>query len=379
MADRFRPSEDRPVRIHAIGIGERSPAPGGWGAVLTYGRHKRELHGSEMETTQDRMDLLAAVQALECLTRPVPVQLVVDDDLRQRVARWSPHWRRDGWTPPEEAPDRELWTRLAAASRRHRIAWHELDGEIVDPDGDLAHELAAKGLDDAEEQRARREREREEEARNAPCDGPSIDSVLTEFLTDRRELCSPRSFRQYEKTVGTLRWSIGWYGDRNIGSIPAREIARQLPGLFETLVHKKFASADELGKVRRALPELLGWFQAQGHIDAEEAAAEVAYHTRRIDGYIAVRKFVNVLKAYAEDEPLLDAQSVDERVQDEYLEIIEVSGESITFRHPDESQVVSIAVPPDVARMARPGWEILLTAVRHEGRWHVEHVVNGEP
>ena len=144
---------DPAVDIYTDGGCAPNPGPGGWGVVLRYGRHQREIWGGEPErTTNNRMELLAACQALETLTRPSVVRLHTDSQyLRQGILEWMPRWRANGWMTAARQPvkNADLWRRLETAAARHQVEWLWVRGHAGDPGNELADALATRGLQDA--------------------------------------------------------------------------------------------------------------------------------------------------------------------------------------------------------------------------------------
>jgi ribonuclease HI len=127
-----------------------NPGPGGWGAVLRYGGHQKELHGGEAgATTNNRMELMAAIRALESLTRPAVVRLHTDSAyLRGGITRWLPNWKRSGWLTAARQPvkNADLWQRLEATVQRHQVEWLWVKGHAGNPGNERADALANRGL-----------------------------------------------------------------------------------------------------------------------------------------------------------------------------------------------------------------------------------------
>lgn len=146
------------VDIYTDGACSGNPGPGGWGAVLRYGVHMKELCGGEPDhTTNNRMELMAAIQALEHLTRPVTVRMHTDSTyLRDGITKWLPGWRRRGWQTSDNKPVKnvDLWQRLAAAVQHHQVTWVWVKGHAGDPDNEHADMLANRGLVDARQRRS---------------------------------------------------------------------------------------------------------------------------------------------------------------------------------------------------------------------------------
>ncbi len=135
---------EAPVVIHTDGGCAPNPGPGGWGAVLRYGAHRKELRGGERDTTNNRMELTAAIEALEHLKRPSRVELYTDSQyVRQGVTRWMANWKRNGWRTADRKPvkNADLWRRLDDAAARHEVDWHWVKGHSGDPDNERADEL----------------------------------------------------------------------------------------------------------------------------------------------------------------------------------------------------------------------------------------------
>ena len=133
------------VEISTDGACLGNPGPGGWGALLRMGARERELSGGEPMTTNNRMELMAAIVALETLSRPCDVLLRTDSQyVRQGILEWLPNWVRRNWRTAGGSPvkNQDLWQRLQAASQRHRIEWRWVKGHAGDPDNERADTLA---------------------------------------------------------------------------------------------------------------------------------------------------------------------------------------------------------------------------------------------
>jgi ribonuclease HI len=141
---------DRPdVIIHTDGACSGNPGPGGWGAVLASGRHRKELSGAEAKTTNNRMELMAAIQALEALKRPSRVHIFTDSAyLRNGITTWIYGWKRNGWLTSERKPvkNADLWRRLDEALARHEVQWHWVRGHAGNLDNERADELARAAI-----------------------------------------------------------------------------------------------------------------------------------------------------------------------------------------------------------------------------------------
>ncbi len=145
MAAKVKPH----VIIHTDGACSGNPGPGGWGAILESGEHRKELSGSEAESTNNRMELMAAIASLEALKGPSRVDLWTDSNyLRDGITKWIHGWRRNGWKTADKKPVKnvELWQRLDEAVKRHTIEWHWLKGHAGHPENERADELAREAI-----------------------------------------------------------------------------------------------------------------------------------------------------------------------------------------------------------------------------------------
>ena len=138
-----------PVEIWTDGAGSGNPWPGGWGAILKSGAHEKELQGGEAQTTNNRMELMAAISALEALKRPCSVDLHTDSEyLRNGIMKWLAGWKRNGWRTADKKPvkNQDLWERLDAAIVRHDIRWHWVKGHAGTELNERADLLARQGM-----------------------------------------------------------------------------------------------------------------------------------------------------------------------------------------------------------------------------------------
>lgn len=125
------------------------PRPGGWGALLRFGEHERELCGGETRTTNNRMELMAAIEALNALKRPCRVDLHTDSTyVRDGITKWMFNWKRNDWKTSDKKPvkNAELWQALDAARARHDVTWHWVKGHAGHDDNERADELARRGM-----------------------------------------------------------------------------------------------------------------------------------------------------------------------------------------------------------------------------------------
>ena len=137
------------VIIHTDGACKGNPGPGGWGAILRYGETERELSGGEDHTTNNRMELMAAISALEALKTPCKVILNTDSSyLKDGITKWIKNWKRNGWRTASKDPvkNAELWQRLEAALGRHEIHWKWVKGHAGHAENERADELARMGM-----------------------------------------------------------------------------------------------------------------------------------------------------------------------------------------------------------------------------------------
>ena len=135
--------------IYTDGACSGNPCPGGWGAILRYGDAERELHGGDPATTNNRMELMAAIQALEALTRPVHVRMYTDSKyVLDGITKWLPGWQRNGWKTSAKQPVKnvDLWQRLVAAMEPHQVTLTWVKGHNGDPGNERADELARLGI-----------------------------------------------------------------------------------------------------------------------------------------------------------------------------------------------------------------------------------------
>ena len=139
------------VEIFTDGACRGNPGPGGWGVVLRAGAHERELHGGEVATTNNRMELTAAIRALEALKRPCNVALYTDSQyVRQGITEWLPQWHERGWKTANRKPvkNQDLWQELDALAQKHEIEWHWVKGHSGHPENERADALANLGIDE---------------------------------------------------------------------------------------------------------------------------------------------------------------------------------------------------------------------------------------
>ncbi|QJD71192.1 ribonuclease HI [Marinobacterium sp. LSUCC0821] len=139
------------VTIYTDGACKGNPGAGGWGAILKYGDAEKELWGGEPETTNNRMELMAAIAALECLKRGSDVVLYTDSQyLRQGITEWIFGWKKKNWRSSTGKPVKnvELWQRLDKAAEPHKIEWRWVKGHSGDPGNERADQLANRGCEE---------------------------------------------------------------------------------------------------------------------------------------------------------------------------------------------------------------------------------------
>jgi ribonuclease HI len=128
-----------------------NPGPGGWGVLLRAGACEKELCGGELETTNNRMELTAAIEALKALKKPSRVALYTDSTyVRTGITEWVPAWRARGWRTADKKPvkNQDLWESLSALAARHEVQWHWVRGHSGHPENERADELANRGLEE---------------------------------------------------------------------------------------------------------------------------------------------------------------------------------------------------------------------------------------
>lgn len=143
--------DNNKVTIYTDGGCRGNPGPGGWGAVLIYGGSEKDLYGYDKETTNNRMELMAAIQALEILKRPCIIDLTTDSQyVRQGIMSWLEGWKARGWKTASKKPvkNQDLWQRLDEASQMHDIEWHWVKGHTGHEGNERADDLANRAMDE---------------------------------------------------------------------------------------------------------------------------------------------------------------------------------------------------------------------------------------
>lgn len=141
------------LRIYSDGSCKGNPGPGGWGALLKWNGHERELFGGEPDTTNNRMELLGVIRALEVLKKPCTIEVYTDSQYVQKgISEWIIGWKRRGWKTADKKPVKnvELWRQLdeLASTRGHRVTWHWVKGHAGHPENERADVLANRGVID---------------------------------------------------------------------------------------------------------------------------------------------------------------------------------------------------------------------------------------
>ncbi|MFY9625019.1 MAG: ribonuclease HI [Rhodoplanes sp.] len=137
------------VTIHTDGACSGNPGPGGWGAILEWNGRRKEIKGGDPQTTNNRMELTAAIMALEALKRPCTVEVYTDSQyLRQGITSWITSWKRNGWRTADRKPVKnvDLWQRLDAALTQHKVRWHWVRGHAGHDLNERADELAREAI-----------------------------------------------------------------------------------------------------------------------------------------------------------------------------------------------------------------------------------------
>ena len=139
------------TEIYTDGACRGNPGPGGWGVLMRHKGHEKTLYGAEAQTTNNRMELMAAIQGLESLTRPCQVRVTTDSKyVQQGIQEWLANWKRRGWKTAARKPVKnvDLWQRLDKATAGHDIEWAWVKGHSGHPENERADELANKAIDE---------------------------------------------------------------------------------------------------------------------------------------------------------------------------------------------------------------------------------------
>ncbi len=137
------------VTIYTDGACSGNPGPGGWGAILRYAHHEKELNGGEADTTNNRMEMMAVIEALRVLSKPCTIDLYTDSVyVKDGVTKWLEGWKARNWRSASKKPvkNRDLWERIDEEIQRHKITWHWVKGHAGHPENERADELARAGI-----------------------------------------------------------------------------------------------------------------------------------------------------------------------------------------------------------------------------------------
>lgn len=144
-------SDENLMRMHTDGACRGNPGPGGWGVLLQYGDQEKRLCGGEQESTNNRMELMAAIKGLEALKKPCQLELNTDSTyVLKGITEWMPQWKRRDWKTAGNKPVKnvDLWQRLDQAAQVHEIKWCWVKGHSGDPGNECADQLANQGIDE---------------------------------------------------------------------------------------------------------------------------------------------------------------------------------------------------------------------------------------
>lgn len=137
------------VTLYTDGACKGNPGPGGWGVLLQFGEHERTLYGGDLETTNNRMELTAAIEGLKALKRPCRVDLYTDSSyVKDGITQWMVNWKRNGWKTAAKKPvaNQDLWQALDALVNTHEVHWHWVKGHAGNPGNERADQLANQGV-----------------------------------------------------------------------------------------------------------------------------------------------------------------------------------------------------------------------------------------
>ena len=143
-------SDLKTIEIFTDGACKGNPGPGGWGVLLRYGKHEKKLFGGELDTTNNRMELTAAIEGLKALKKPCLVELTTDSVyVKNGINLWLDNWKKKNWKTAANKPvkNQDLWQKLDKEVGRHQINWHWVKGHSGHPENEIADQLANKGVD----------------------------------------------------------------------------------------------------------------------------------------------------------------------------------------------------------------------------------------
>ena len=139
------------IEIFTDGACKGNPGPGGWGVLLRLGPHEKTLYGGELQTTNNRMELTAAIEGLKALKRPAQVVLTTDSEyVMKGIREWMPNWKKRGWKTASKQPvkNADLWQELDLLANQHQVEWRWVKGHSGHRENDLADSLANRGIDE---------------------------------------------------------------------------------------------------------------------------------------------------------------------------------------------------------------------------------------
>jgi ribonuclease HI len=139
------------ITIYTDGACRGNPGPGGWGVLLRYGEHEKKLKGAEKDTTNNRMELMAAIRALASLKEPCEISLHTDSQYVQKgITEWLPQWKKKNWKKADKKPvkNADLWQELDKETHRHKVKWHWVKGHSNHVENDLVDALANEAIDE---------------------------------------------------------------------------------------------------------------------------------------------------------------------------------------------------------------------------------------
>lgn len=144
-------TESTSVEIFSDGACRGNPGPGGWGVLLRYNAQEQQLYGGENNTTNNRMELTAAIKGLSALKKPCRVAVTTDSEyVRRGITEWLVNWKQRGWKTSTKKPvkNKDLWQQLDQEAQRHQVSWHWVKGHSGHRENDIADELANRGIDE---------------------------------------------------------------------------------------------------------------------------------------------------------------------------------------------------------------------------------------
>ncbi|WP_242895366.1 hypothetical protein [Actinomadura litoris] len=346
---------------------EPSGGPGGWGVVLTYGRHRRELHGSAEDTPLPRLVLQATITALERLQRTEPVEIRSYFNASSVLL-----------PGPDRGTEAEL-RHVAALAEPHRAVWSGADQEwwrdeyeMEGADHNLVKDLAFQGLVQALGQHER--------AGDPAAADMTLDTALGLYLRQERRRLSRRSYERVQDTIARLRRAVVCDGQAHLQD-PPRTVTARLEQ-FHRILGLPDVEVEELYAARAVVPACLRWLAEHGHLTATASASGIKDVRDAIDRLIPVCAFITSLHWSAPQPPGDRTQPRYADLEAEglrYFQITQVGAAHLTFTDPQDAEMVvgPVALPPDVCGRAEEGWEVLLTAERIDGEWFLTQVIDG--